>query len=175
MVAEFGVTLTLACQQHPELKLITWLPESIDRQIETVIPEMQLTDEMRKWKKKKEEFNLTLTKKPDAIFGLESSRGQAFFILPGKGPCLRCVFPSPPREGTYPTGSSAGIFGAVAGVLGAVQATEAIKFVTGIGECLIGRMLTYDALGMHWHQVNISKDENCRVCGERGKGLESRG
>jgi hypothetical protein len=81
MIAEFGATLAIAIKQRPDIQLITWLPESIDRQIEVVIPERDLTDEMKKWKKRREDYNLTLKRKPDAIFGLQSPKGQAFFIL----------------------------------------------------------------------------------------------
>ncbi len=103
--------------------------------------------------------------KPLVHAGVLAWIGQVFFVLPGEGPCLRCVFPSPPEAGTAPTSLTMGILGSVAGVMGAIEATEAIKYITGTGSLLVGRMLTYDALSMQWQQVRISRDENCRVCG----------
>ncbi len=91
--------------------------------------------------------------------------GQLFFIMPGRGPCLRCVFPKPPEDGRFPDSKTVGILGAVAGVVGTIQATEAIKFLTGVGSTLVGRMLTYDALSMQWQEVRITKDETCPACG----------
>jgi len=78
MVAEFGATLALACKKRPDVKLIVWLPESNELEIETVIPESHITDVMQKWKK---DGKLKLKKKPDAIFGLEDPKGKMFFML----------------------------------------------------------------------------------------------
>lgn len=78
MVAEFGATLALACKKRPDVKLIAWLPESNELEIETVVPESHITDVMQKWKKDGE---LRLKKKPDAIFGLEDPKGKMFFML----------------------------------------------------------------------------------------------
>jgi len=102
---------------------------------------------------------------PLAHAGVLAWSGQMFFIEPGKGPCLRCVFPNPPPEGKYPTSETVGILGAVAGMFGSLQAAEAIKFIAGAGERLVGRMLTFDALYMQWQTVKISRDEKCPACG----------
>ena len=95
--------------------------------------------------------------------------GQIFFIKPREGPCLRCIFPKPPKDGSFPSSSTVGILGAAAGVMGAIEAIEAIKYITGIGSNLIGRMLTFDALKMQWQLLNISKDEACAACGDASK------
>ena len=79
MVAEFGATLALACKKQSDLELISWLPESNNLEIETTIPGSQITDVMRKWKTTTGE--LKLRKKPDAVFGLEDSKGKMFFML----------------------------------------------------------------------------------------------
>lgn len=81
MIAEFGACLAMACKQRGDVELITWLPESNDRQIEVTIPEHKLTETMKKWKSKRGVSGLTLTKKPDAIFGLEDKGGKMFFVL----------------------------------------------------------------------------------------------
>ena len=81
MIAEFGVSLIAVCKQRPDIKLITWLPESNERQFEIQIPEEELTSEMRKWKDEGEVYGLTLKKRPDAVFGLEDKKGKMFFML----------------------------------------------------------------------------------------------
>jgi len=92
--------------------------------------------------------------------------GQATTILPGRGPCYRCLFPEPPPPGVVPTCQDAGVLGAVAGVIGAIQASEAVKVILGIGEPLVGRLLTYDALGASFREVAVPRDPKCALCGE---------
>jgi len=84
--------------------------------------------------------------KPLVEAGVLQFLGQAMTIVPGRGPCYRCVFPEPPPAGAVPSCQEAGILGAVAGVLGLIEATEAIKLILGIGKPLIGRILIYEAL-----------------------------
>jgi adenylyltransferase/sulfurtransferase len=90
--------------------------------------------------------------------------GQATTCVPGAGPCYRCLFPEP-AVGAAPSCAEAGVLGVLPGVLGTIQATEAIKLITGIGEPLIGRLLTYDALAMRFDEFRFSRDSDCRVCG----------
>lgn len=92
--------------------------------------------------------------------------GQATTCVPGVGPCYRCLFPEPAIDAA-PSCAEAGVLGVLPGVLGAVQATEAIKVIVGIGAPLIGRLLTYDALTMRFDEFRFSRDEDCRVCGLR--------
>ncbi|MCA9445116.1 MAG: ThiF family adenylyltransferase, partial [Candidatus Omnitrophica bacterium] len=92
--------------------------------------------------------------------------GQILVIKPGEGPCYRCLFPDPPPEGMVPSCQEAGILGAVAGVLGVLQATEAIKILAEIGQPLVGRLLIFDALGMDFRKVKIPRDPDCAICGE---------
>jgi len=80
-------------------------------------------------------------KKPLVEAGVLQFLGQAMTIVPGEGPCYRCVFPEPPPPGTVPSCQEAGILGAVAGVMGIIQATEAVKLILGIGKPLIGRII----------------------------------
>ena len=81
--------------------------------------------------------------------------------------CYRCIFEEIPESGSVPNCSQAGIIGAVAGIIGCIQALEAIKYLLGIGELLTGKMLVMDGLTMNTRVVKFpSKNKNCRVCGE---------
>ncbi|GIX08852.1 MAG: molybdopterin biosynthesis protein [Elioraea sp.] len=82
-------------------------------------------------------------------------------------PCYRCLHPEPPPEGLIPTCAEAGVFGAVTGVLGALQATEALKEIAGVGEGLSGRLLLWDALAAAFRTVRLKRDPGCALCGER--------
>ncbi len=105
--------------------------------------------------------------KPFVYGGVLAWSGQAFTILPGKGPCLRCVFADDPPENA-PTTSELGILGAVAGVIGVLQAAEALRYLLGVGELLVRRILTYDALTARFYEIALERNENCRVCGRTG-------
>lgn len=86
--------------------------------------------------------------------------GQALTCVPGRGPCYRCLFPEPPADGLVPNCAQAGVLGVLPGVLGTIQATEAIKIITGIGETLIGRVLTCDALEMCFDEFRVASPES---------------
>jgi molybdopterin/thiamine biosynthesis adenylyltransferase/rhodanese-related sulfurtransferase len=92
--------------------------------------------------------------------------GQAMTYVPGLGPCYRCLF-SDSADGVVPNCAEAGVLGVLPGVMGTVQATEAIKLITGIGEPLTGRLLTYDALDMRFNEFRFRRRADCAVCGER--------
>lgn len=106
---------------------------------------------------------------PFVYGGVLAWSGQTFTIMPKKGPCLRCVFAGDPPENA-PTTSELGILGAVAGVIGVLQAAEALRYLLGVGELLVGRILTYDALTARFYEVPLVRNENCRVCGSEGGG-----
>jgi sulfur-carrier protein adenylyltransferase/sulfurtransferase len=93
--------------------------------------------------------------------------GQATVFMPGQEtPCYRCLYPAPPPPGTVPSCAEGGVFGVLPGVIGSIQATEAIKILTGEGETLEGRLLLYDALTMEFDQMKIRWDADCPVCGK---------
>jgi adenylyltransferase/sulfurtransferase len=93
--------------------------------------------------------------------------GQASVFLPGQGtPCYRCLFPEPPPPGTVPSCAEGGVFGVLPGIIGSIQAVEAIKLITGVGEPLVGRLLLFDALEMDFTTVKLRWDPTCPVCGE---------
>ena len=107
-----------------------------------------------------------LFKRPLVSAAIHRFEGQAMTYVPGQGPCYRCLFPHS-AAGAVPNCAEAGVLGVLPGVLGAVQATEAIKLVLGIGTPLIGRLLTYDALDMQWHEFRFTRRADCAVCGDR--------
>ena len=87
--------------------------------------------------------------------------------VPGEGPCYRCVFKNPPPKDAVPTCKQAGVIGAMGGVIGSLQAMEAIKYIIGVGDLLVGKLLTYDALTMQFRTVKLPKaDGKCAVCGD---------
>ncbi|MGN0286446.1 MAG: HesA/MoeB/ThiF family protein [Atopobiaceae bacterium] len=107
-----------------------------------------------------------LGQKPFSHAGILRFNGQLMTYVPGEGPCYRCVFKEPPPANAVPTCSQAGVIGAMGGVIGSLQAMEAIKFLTGVGDLLTGRLLTYDALSMRFREIKVSRDPDCAVCGE---------
>jgi molybdopterin/thiamine biosynthesis adenylyltransferase/rhodanese-related sulfurtransferase/molybdopterin converting factor small subunit len=106
-----------------------------------------------------------LTGKPNTYGSIFRFEGQAsVFGAPG-GPCYRCLYPEPPPPGLVPSCAEGGVLGVLPGIIGVIQATEAIKLITGIGEPLIGRFLIYDALKMRFRELKLKKDPECPVCG----------
>ena len=98
-----------------------------------------------------------------AIYRFE---GQATTVAAGGDPCYRCLFPEPPEPGTVPDCATTGVLGVLPGTVGCVQATEAIKLATGIGDPLTGRMFTYDAADLTTDEVPYRANPDCPVCGE---------
>ena len=98
-----------------------------------------------------------------SIFRFE---GQVTVFKPFEGPCYRCLFPEPPPPELAPSCAEAGVLGVLPGVIGTIQATEAIKLLLGIGEPLVGRYLLYDALEGSFREVHLRRDPECPVCGE---------
>lgn len=107
-----------------------------------------------------------MANKPLAHAGIFRYDGQIMTILPGQGPCYRCLFPEPPPIGAVPSCQEGGILGAVAGVLGVLQANEVLKFILGIGEMLVGRLLIFNALDSTFRIVKVPRDKDCLVCSE---------
>jgi adenylyltransferase/sulfurtransferase len=106
-----------------------------------------------------------LLKKPLVDGSILLFEGQATTYLPGKG-CYRCLFPTPPPPGEVPSCAEAGVLGALTGIVGSIQATEAIKQIVGIGDALAGRLLLIDALGMEFRSVKVRRNPKCPLCGD---------
>ena len=106
-----------------------------------------------------------LTGKPNAYGSIFRFEGQASVFATKEGPCYRCLYPEPPPPGLVPSCAEGGVLGVLPGIIGVIQATEAIKLILGIGEPLIGRFLIYDALKMRFRELKLRKDPDCPVCG----------
>ena len=113
-----------------------------------------------------------LAVKPFSHAGIIRFQGQLTTYVPGEGPCYRCIFKEPPPADAVPTCRQAGVIGAMAGVIGSLQAMEAVKYLTGAGDLLTGRLLTFDALTMQFRTIKVPRDEHCAVCGDEPTILE---
>ena len=108
-----------------------------------------------------------MAKKPFSHAGIIRFKGQLMTYVPGEGPCYRCVFKNPPPKDAVPTCKQAGVIGAMGGVIGSLQAMEAIKYILGVGKLLTGYLLTYDAINQEFHKVKLpSNTDGCAVCGK---------
>lgn len=106
-----------------------------------------------------------LAKKPNVHGSIFLFEGQASVFLPGKG-CYRCLFPSPPPPGMVPSCQEAGVFGALPGVIGLIQAIETIKLILGVGQSLSGYLLAFDALEMEFRKMKLNRNPACPICGD---------
>lgn len=105
--------------------------------------------------------------KPNVYGSIFRFEGQATVFSPKHGgPCYRCLYPEPPPPGLVPSCAEGGVLGVLPGVIGTIQATEAIKLLTAIGEPLIGRLMLYDALGMRFRELKLRRNPACPVCGD---------
>ena len=102
--------------------------------------------------------------KPLVSAAIHRFEGQAFTYLPGRSPCYRCLYPESPED-LIPSCATAGVLGVLPGVMGSLQATEAIKLLVGIGKPLTGRLLLYDALNLTFDEFNFARRPDCAVCG----------
>ncbi len=108
-----------------------------------------------------------MLKKPNVYGSIFRFEGQATVFAYEDGPCYRCLYPEPPPPGLVPSCAEGGVLGILPGIIGVVQATEAVKIILGIGETLKGRLLLYDALGMRFRELKLRRDKDCPVCGDR--------
>jgi molybdopterin/thiamine biosynthesis adenylyltransferase/rhodanese-related sulfurtransferase len=108
-----------------------------------------------------------LLKKPNVHGAIFRFEGQASVFWPDRGPCYRCLFPKPPLPGQAPSCAEGGVLGVLPGVVGSIQATEAIKVLLGVGEPLVGRLLLFDALAMRFDELQLRRDPDCALCSPR--------
>jgi len=94
--------------------------------------------------------------------------GQLTVFKPYEGPCYRCLYPEPPPIALAPSCAEAGVLGVLPGIIGLLQATETVKLVLGIGDPLVGRLMTYDALAGEFNELRLFRDPKCPACGENG-------
>ncbi len=107
-----------------------------------------------------------LTGKPNVYGSIFRFEGQVSVFATKDGPCYRCLYPEPPPPGLVPSCAEGGVLGILPGLVGVMQATEAIKLVLGKGEPLIGRLLLVDALGMRFRELKLRKNPDCPACGQ---------
>jgi adenylyltransferase/sulfurtransferase len=105
--------------------------------------------------------------KPNVYGSIFRFEGQSTVFCTAEGPCYRCLYPEPPPPGLVPSCAEGGVLGILPGLVGLIQATEAVKLVTGIGAPLVGRLLLVDALAMQFRTVKLRKDPRCPACGTR--------
>src|SRR2546430_1753908 len=108
-----------------------------------------------------------LLKKPNVYGSIFRFDGQASVFHPPHGPCYRCLYPEPPPPGEVPSCAEGGVLGILPGLIGCIQATEAVKLILGTGEPLIGRLLLYDALQMSFREFKVRRNPKCPVCGDQ--------
>ena len=109
-----------------------------------------------------------LGRKPFCHAGILRFEGQLMTYVPEDGPCYRCIFEAPPPKDEVPSCREAGVIGAMAGIIGSMQALEAVKFITGQGELLTGSMLIFDGLKMEWRKVKLpERVHTCPICGDK--------
>jgi adenylyltransferase/sulfurtransferase len=107
------------------------------------------------------------SRKPNVYGSIARFEGQCSVFFPAQGgPCYRCLYPEPPPPGAIPNCAEAGVFGVLPGIIGVMQAIEAIKLVVGIGEPLIGRLIHFDALKMKFREFRVRRDPACPVCSD---------
>lgn len=108
-----------------------------------------------------------LTGKPNVYGSIYRFEGQVSVFAPQRGgPCYRCLFPDPPEPGQVPSCAEGGVLGILPGIVGAMQANEAVKLILGIGDPLIGRLVHFDALSFRFREIKLRRDPQCAVCGE---------
>ena len=103
--------------------------------------------------------------KPYSHAGILRFEGQATTVIPGQSGCYRCLFREPPPAGAVPSCSQAGVLGVLAGIMGTIQAAEAVKYLLGIGELLTNRLLVFNALRMTFREVGFKRNDACPLCG----------
>jgi adenylyltransferase/sulfurtransferase len=99
--------------------------------------------------------------------GILRFNGQTMTVVPGESACYRCSFRKPPPPDAVPSCAQAGVLGAIAGMLGTMQAAEALKYITGVGELLTNGLLTFDARTMTFRKINLRRQKSCPLCGEK--------
>jgi adenylyltransferase/sulfurtransferase len=107
-----------------------------------------------------------LLKKPNVYGSIFRFDGQASVFYPGRGPCYRCLYPEPPPPGEVPSCAEGGVLGILPGLIGCIQATEAVKLILGRGSPLVGRLILYDALEMTFREFKVRRNPKCPVCGD---------
>lgn len=154
---------------NPDVKIIKHLFRLNDLNIEKVISEYDVVIDCTDNFRARYLINdcCYFLKKPVVEGAVVRFVGKLMTIIPDVSPCYRCLNPIPPEDFVMPSCSDEGILGAIAGIIGTMQALEAIKIMIGIGETLSGRLLLLDGLSMKINEIALPKNENCPICGTK--------
>lgn len=146
---------------NPEIKVETIKEKITEENADSIVPPCDLIiDALDNFDTRHILNKLAVKRKIPLIHGAVSGyRGQATTVIPGKTPCLHCIFPSSFKKEVFP------VLGTTPGVIGTIQANEAIKYLTGQGNLLEGRLLLWDGLSCSFSELNVNKTENCPICG----------
>ncbi len=153
---------------NPDVKVVTYHRRLTEKNAAEIIKDYQLVIDAADNFATRQIVNQVCVQqsKPFIYGGVLAYQGQAMTFIPGQGPCFSCIFrDAPPADA--PTTSELGILGAVAGMIGCIEASEAVKVLLGIGEPLVGRMFTIDLFTMQCDQIEVKQDKHCPVCGEK--------
>jgi sulfur-carrier protein adenylyltransferase/sulfurtransferase len=155
-------------QMNPDVKVIAYPEFATAHNIPAILPEYDLVVDGCDNFATRYLMNdaAVIYHKPYVYGSILRFDGQASVFNPPHGPCYRCIFPEAPPPGAVPSCQEAGVIGVLPGLLGVIQATEAIKLILGVGDPLIGRLLIVDALGMEFMDVKVKRNPLCPLCGE---------
>lgn len=150
---------------NPEIEVVTIREKITEENADSIVPSCDLIiDALDNFDTRHVLNRLAVERKIPLIHGAVSGyRGQATTVVPGKTPCLYCIFPKSFRKEVFP------VLGTTPGIIGSIQANEAIKYLTGQGKLLEGRLLLWDGLTCSFSELNVNKAENCPVCGANRK------
>jgi molybdopterin-synthase adenylyltransferase len=150
---------------NPEIKVDTIKEKITDENVSSIVPLCDLIiDALDNFDTRHALNKLSVERKIPLIHGAVSGyRGQVTTVIPGKTPCLCCLFPSSFKKEVFP------VLGTTPGVIGAIQANEAIKYITGQGKLLENRLLLWDGFSCSFSELNVNKTDNCPVCGINGR------
>jgi molybdopterin/thiamine biosynthesis adenylyltransferase len=150
---------------NPNVNVITYKDFLTKKNAEQIISQYDFVVEASDNYAAKYRVNDTCVKlkKPFNLGGINKFEGQTFTYIPGST-CFRCIFPEPPANDE--SCEISGVFGAIAGMLGTIQAAETLKFITGIGELLTNKLLTFEAKTMDFNKISTIKNPDCKICGE---------
>lgn len=169
---DVGVPKVISAKQkiealNPDVKVVTYYELALAHNISNLIADYDFVIDGTDNFAAKFLINdaCVIGKKPFSHGGILKFEGQTMTYTPGNA-CYRCVFNSPPPKDAVPTCSQAGVLGSIAGMLGTVQATEALKYLTGVGDLLTNRLLSFDAKSMNFRTINIKHNNSCKVCGD---------
>src|SRR5579859_6166998 len=155
---------------NPDIKVVTYLERLDETNVAQIIADYDvIVDGTDNFPTRYLLNDAALIQRKPVVHGsVFRFEGQLTIFKPYDGPCYRCLFPEPPPPALAPSCAEAGVLGVLPGIIGILQATETIKLLLGIGEPLVGRLTTYDALSGEFNELRLFRDPNCVACGEHG-------